>query len=173
MANYFNVNMTTYGVQVDQKWTGSGTEVDRKWIRSGPEANRKWARNEPEVNRNWTGSEPEVGQKWTGNGPEVVQNVFICLSVWMSVYKRVQKSFRVRYFKMKNRRVQVPNVWKFPRIPVYLIHIYCHKVDFQTRFKSKKDILKFVVILILPHKILITPYDKISYFGFKFDWKST
>ena len=25
----------------------------------------------------------------------------------------------------------------------------------------------------LPHKIMITPYDKVSYFGFKFDWKST
>ena len=33
--------------------------------------------------------------------------------------------------------------------------------------------LLFVVILILPHKIMRTPYIKISYFGFNFDLKST
>ena len=44
----------------------------------------------------------------------------------------------------------------------------------KTKLKPKQDILKFVVILILPHKIMINnPYDKISYFCFKFEWKST
>ena len=28
-------HMTTYGPQLDQKWTGSGAEMDRKWTGSG------------------------------------------------------------------------------------------------------------------------------------------
>ena len=46
--------MTTYGAQMDRKWTGSGLEV--------------------------TGSGAEVGQKWTGSGLEVS----ICPSVRLS-----------------------------------------------------------------------------------------
>ena len=49
-----------------------------------------------------------------------------------------------------------------------------HTRSISNRNKNqKRDILKFVVILILPHKIMITPFDKTSYFGFMFDWKST
>ena len=33
--------------------------------------------------------------------------------------------------------------------------------------------LLFVVILILPHKIMINTYNKISYFSFNSDWKLT
>ena len=51
--------MTTYGAQMDQKWTGSGSEVGRKW----PEV----AGSGPEVGRKWVGSGPEVGRKWAGS----------------------------------------------------------------------------------------------------------
>ena len=33
--------MTTYGAQMDRKWTGSGAEVGRKWTGSGLEVDRK------------------------------------------------------------------------------------------------------------------------------------
>ena len=71
--------MTTYGAQMDRKWTRSGLEV----AGSGPEVDWKfiflvnyncdasyehlWCPNGPEVNRKWTGSD----RKWSGSGPEV------------------------------------------------------------------------------------------------------
>ena len=47
------------------------------------------------------------------------------------------------------------------------------KVDFQWELKPKYDILFYVVLIILWGKIKISTNNKISYFGFYFDWKST
>ena len=33
--------MTTYGAQVNRKWTGSEAEVDRKWTKIGQKVNAK------------------------------------------------------------------------------------------------------------------------------------
>ena len=41
------------------------------------------------------------------------------------------------------------------------------------KLEPKKDILLFVVIIILSYKNMITTYHEISYFGFNFDRKST
>ena len=47
------------------------------------------------------------------------------------------------------------------------------KVDFQSELKPKYDILFHLVLIFSLGKIKITTNNKISYFGFYFDWKST
>ena len=48
--------MTTYGVQLNEKWTGSGSEVGRKWTRMCPSS---WKR----VQKSFKGPDKAINMK--------------------------------------------------------------------------------------------------------------
>ena len=86
---------------------------------------------------------------------------------------------QVVYVTYCNREMQGSVVCHRPNVDQVIIRLLVssnyefriHKVDFRMKLKPKSDILLFVVIIIL--YFMTTANNKISYFGFNFNRKST